>query len=122
MRKLLFVIFSLVPLAAFAQEGVGATSNPEPINWVAHLGAAINMVLIPILYQVLKNYLIPKMPSWVKSAAAVLSGSLLVMLGQLALEQLGVVIDFSSIIELLTTGAGAGAASAIAFGMGKKAA
>lgn len=84
---------------AFAQDGVGATSNG--VNWNEALAILVNSVLVFVGVQLVKSYG-PDLSGTVKQVLALAGGPVLMMFAQPALSDLlGFPIDFSLLAAAL---------------------
>lgn len=105
-------VFLAFPAIAFAQDDGGGGLD---ISWGVVLGGLITGTLIPLAVQFL-IYLWPKAPTLLKAIAGPVLVPLLAFAGATLSNMLGVEIDFTPIIVIII---GAGAASSLAFKMGK---
>ncbi len=109
-RVVLVVLLMLMCLAGvvLAQEGVGATSNPEdglPPAWGLILANLINMTLVLAAVQLIKSFLIPSLSAKgpvVIQALAMILGLVMPMATSFLTELTGYPIDLNPIIGAFT--------------------
>jgi len=115
---LLFAGVSFAQEAApAAKDGVGATTNVDPVNWLHYAALLIGGTLVPLGANLLKRAW-KDAPTPLKSLMPLIAGSLIAMAEGALLNLLGEPIDLSLITQILM-GSGFGAAATMAFKMGE---
>ena len=103
--------------APAAKDGVGATTNVDPVNWLHYAALLIGGTLVPLGADLLKTAW-KKAPPPLKSLMPLIAGSLIAMAEGALLNLIGEPIDLGIITQILM-GSGAGVAATMAFKMGE---
>lgn len=114
MKRLLTLLFLLTPAVAFAQDNGGGGMS-DVLKQV--IGMLIMGIGVPLAVRAL-TAVWPAAPTWLKTIAGPILAPTLVFAGSWLTAFLGVPIDFSSIVDVITTAA-VGLGASIAYTMGK---
>lgn len=115
----LFTCLLLIPSAFVYGQGDGGGGGGLVVDWMAIITPLIIAVGLPFATQLLKQFW-PSAPDWLRTIAPVIIVPLLTYAGSLLSGWLGVPVDLSEIIAIITAGATLGVASTIGFKFGKR--